>query len=113
MQNIVPAGTQVVSSSEVRIRETGKTLPDPLHAYRVRFVEDSEASLHREQFQILHAVRNSGIGEAEKIEWRNFVIFRCIVGSRAFGLETGCCSSATATCSSRCSPARPEDDAGA
>jgi len=101
MQKTVPAGTQVVASADVQIRETGKTLPsgavgvvvrapaDPMHAYRIRFVDGAETSLVRDDFRILQAVRDSGIGEAQEIDWRNFIIFRCIVGSRAFGLETG------------------------
>jgi predicted nucleotidyltransferase len=99
MQSIVPAGTQIVASGEVRVAETGKTLPagavgvvtrapaDATHAYRIRFVDGSEASLRRDDFRILHAVRDSGIGEAADIDWTKFIIFRCIVGSRAFGLD--------------------------
>lgn len=99
MQRIVPPGTQIVATDDVPIAETGRRLPggavgviirapgDPTHAYRIRFVDGSEASLERDAFRILHAVRESGIGEAEETDWTRFVIFRCIVGSRAYGLE--------------------------
>jgi hypothetical protein len=99
MQKIIPPGTQVVAVADVEIVETGRALPggavgvitrapaDPLHAYRVRFVDGSEATLRRDAFRLLHDVRASSVGEAADVEWRNFVIFRCIVGSRAYGLD--------------------------
>ena len=100
MQRVVPPGTQIVAATSVDVAETGKTLPDgavgvivrapadATHSYRIRFVDGSEASLRRDDFRILHAVRESGIGEAADVDWTKFVIFRCIVGSRAYGLET-------------------------
>ncbi len=99
MQRIVPPGTQIVANDVVRVAETGRTLPggavgvivrapaDASHSYRVRFVDGAEAALKRDEFRILHAVRESGVGEAADIDWTAFVIFRCIVGSRAYGLE--------------------------
>lgn len=99
MQTIIPPGTQIVAVDGVTIAETGRTLPggavgviirapaDATHAYRIRFVDGSEASLRRDAFRILQAVRESGVGESAEIDWSRFVIFRCIVGSRAYGLE--------------------------
>ena len=99
MQKIVPPGTQVVAINDVAVVETGRSLPggavgvitrapaDPAHAYRVRFVDGAESTLKRDEFRILHAVRDSGIGEAAEIDWTEFVIFRCVVGSQAYGLE--------------------------
>ena len=100
MQKIIPPGTQVVANAAVPVLETGGTLPggavgvivrapaDPAHAYRIRFVDGSEAGLARNAFRLLNAVRESGVGEREDVDWRQFVIFRCVVGSRAFGLES-------------------------
>jgi predicted nucleotidyltransferase len=102
MQLIVPPGTRIVAIDRVPIAETGKPLPagavgvivrapaDATHAYRVRFPDATEASLRREEFRIWRAVRESGVGEGipTDIDWDRFVIFRCVVGSRAFGLET-------------------------
>jgi len=96
MQRIVPPGTQIVSAGAVAVAETDKTLPegavgvivrapaDATHSYRIRFVDGSEASLGREDFRILHAVRESGVGEAAEVDWTAFVIFRCIGGSRVW-----------------------------
>ena len=101
MQLILPPGTRVTAVAEVCIAETGATLPagavgvivrapaDATHAYRVRFPDGAEASLRRSELRILKRVRESGVGEASAdIDWNRFVIYRCIVGSRAFGLDT-------------------------
>lgn len=84
----------------VPVAETGTTLPsgavgvivrapaDATHSYRVRFVDGSEATLARGEFGILNDVRESGVGEGDDVDWSRFIIFRCVVGSRAFGLET-------------------------
>lgn len=102
MQLIVPPGTRVVAEDDVVIGETGAMQPagavavivrapaDGTHAYRVRFPDGSEASLKRPAFRILKAVRDSGIGESDSgdADWLQFVIYRCVVGSRAFGLDT-------------------------
>jgi predicted nucleotidyltransferase len=99
MQRIAPPGTQIVAVDSVRVAETGRTLPagavgvivrapaDATHSYRIRFVDGAEAALERDGFRILNAVRESGVGERAEVDWTNFVIFRCLVGSRAYGLE--------------------------
>jgi hypothetical protein len=98
---ILPPGTRVVAVGQVEIPETGKTHPagavgvivrapaDAAHAYRVRFNDGSEASLRRDDLRIWRAVRESGVGEGipDDVDWNAFVIFRCVVGSRAFGLD--------------------------
>jgi hypothetical protein len=102
MQLIVPPGTRIVAEHEVLIGETGLTMPggavgvivrapaDGTHAYRIRFPDGGEASLRRPQFRILKSVRESGLGEGipMDVDWMQFVIYRCVVGSRAFGLDT-------------------------
>jgi len=102
MQLIVPPGTRIVSEHEVLIGETGLTMPggavgvivrapsDGTHAYRIRFPDGGEASLRRPQFRILKTVRESALGEGipVDVDWMQFVIYRCVVGSRAFGLDT-------------------------
>lgn len=99
MQAIIPPGTQIVSTNDIDVLETGRTLPggavgvivrapaDATHAYRIRFVDGAEASLKRDEFRILRTVRDSGMGEAAETDWTEFVIFHCIVGSRAYGLD--------------------------
>lgn len=102
MRLIVPPGTRIVAEGDVVVGETGATMPagavgvivrspsDGTHAYRVRFPDGGEASLRRPEFRILKTVRETGVGEGIPIDvdWMQFVIYRCVVGSRAFGLET-------------------------
>ncbi|MBV9496397.1 MAG: nucleotidyltransferase domain-containing protein [Acidobacteria bacterium] len=102
MQLIVPPGTRVVAEAEVAVLETGATLPagavgvivrapaDGAQAYRIRFPDGAEASLLRAEFRILKSVRESAVGDGEPAEedLLRFVIYRCVVGSRAFGLDT-------------------------
>src|SRR5436305_4183773 len=101
MQLIVPPGTRIVTQAEVAIVETGTALPagavgvivrapaDTTHAYRIRFPDGGEASLRRSEFRIWKSVRESGVESAsDEVDWNEFIIFRCVVGSRAFGLDT-------------------------
>jgi len=99
MQRVVPPGTQVVADRAVQDAGSGRILPigavgvitrapaEPTHEYRIRFVDGAEAGLRREEFLILSAVRESGVGDAQETDWMEFVVFRCVVGSRAYGLE--------------------------
>jgi len=64
---------------------------DHAHAYRVRFVDGTEAALRRTQFAVLRQVQRDQIwsadGVLDEFELMSCVIFRCIVGSRAYGLD--------------------------
>ncbi|MGZ5443302.1 MAG: DNA polymerase beta superfamily protein [Thermoanaerobaculia bacterium] len=58
--------------------------------YRVRFTDASEAGLRRSEFTILKAMKEGGLAGAslgQDVDWNAFVIYRCVVGSRAYGLE--------------------------
>lgn len=94
---ILPVGTKVVVRLGVdgvqgeRRREKGAVgvvVESPLdmtHAYRVRFVEGGEVSLRREELAVLSHWQE---GEPGAIgDYWQFVILRCVVGSRAFGLD--------------------------
>lgn len=102
MSLVVPPGTRIVARHPIVIRETNTQLPegavavivrspaDATHAYRVRFPDASEASLRREEFRILESVKERATTDAEAfadVDWSSFVIYRCVVGSRAFGLD--------------------------
>ena len=99
---VLPPGTRVVMRGTVTIPETGRQLPagavgaivkspaEPDAAYRVRFPDAAEASLTRSQIAILKTVKERGLREAaeeRETGWGQYVIFRCIVGSRAYGLD--------------------------
>src|SRR5215470_13726953 len=100
------AGTQVVSLVEVR--GTNNSLVHPRSAvgvvtrtpagdqkeFLVRFPDGFEASLGPEQIEVLKHFkdrlgRNTGDPNgAEAFDLESLIIYRCVVGSRAYGLAT-------------------------
>jgi predicted nucleotidyltransferase len=97
------AGTQVVSL--VAVRGTNNSLAHPRGAvgvitrtptgdqrhFLVRFPDGFEASLAREQLDVLkHFKDRLPGGESVMVDFdlEKLVIYRCIAGSRAYGLET-------------------------
>ncbi|HVT81834.1 MAG TPA: nucleotidyltransferase domain-containing protein, partial [Phycisphaerae bacterium] len=108
---ILPIGTQVVSRVEIRGAHGRAIHPagavgivvvspgDHLHAYRVRFPDGFEAALRQEEFVPLREYQSwgadtmpAGSGANQEIgvpgDLRKHIIFRCVIGSRAYGLET-------------------------
>lgn len=113
---ILPPGTKVVARVVVRGPDGRQVHPagavgvieaspaDHTHSYRVRFMDDSRASLTRDQVVVLrHYQREQGeqpatdaspgAGDNTVIphpgaDLTRFVILRVVVGSRAFGLST-------------------------
>ncbi|MGE0127487.1 MAG: nucleotidyltransferase domain-containing protein [Blastocatellales bacterium] len=101
---ILPVGTQVVTRVEIRsangdvlcprgaVGEVVKAPDDGSHSYRVRFVNGVEAALQRHEITIRkhyqQAVAQSGEDVLAEFNLYDFVIYRCVVGSRAFGLES-------------------------
>lgn len=100
---ILPEGTQVVTLVEIRdhggaaSRRSGavgkitKSPTDNSHAYVVEFPDGNTASLHRQEIAIRKQVQsivfdnpNAALVDRELHE---HVIYRCIVGSRAYGLD--------------------------
>ncbi len=98
---VLPVGTQVISCHQ--IEETGcikpagavgKILESPANnrgAYTVLFADGSRASIYREQLQIRKHVQNLQFDRQDQaFECDNLyecIIYRCVVGSRAFGLN--------------------------
>ncbi|MBI3272629.1 MAG: nucleotidyltransferase domain-containing protein [Planctomycetes bacterium] len=98
---LVPQGTQVVSRVEVRAGDA--TLPrgavgvvvdapvDATHAYRVRFPDGTETSLRRSEFSIRRSQLRADLQAAgaplDEHDLSSCVIFRCVIGSRAYGLD--------------------------
>lgn len=100
---IYSEGTQVVSLREV-IGAGGRTLhprgsvgviirsPGDLdHSYRVRFPDGVEEALKRDEVVMLAHFKEGEIGDVQITAARSNlydrVIFRCVIGSRAYGLE--------------------------
>jgi uncharacterized protein len=99
---ILPAGTQVVTRVEIKdaagrvlaprgaVGEIVKAPDDGSHSYRVRFTSGVEAALRRHEMTIRKEYQREAARPGEDLlaeyDLYDFVIFRCIVGSRAFGL---------------------------
>ncbi|MGD8451340.1 MAG: nucleotidyltransferase domain-containing protein [Phycisphaerae bacterium] len=100
---IVPPGTQVVSRIGVQAAGSDvqhppgavglivKSPADHTHSYRVRFADGSEATLRRNQFAVLKQLLREQIWSAANVlddyDLLDCVIYRCVVGSRAYGLD--------------------------
>jgi predicted nucleotidyltransferase len=100
----LPAGTQIVLRGEAR-DEQGNILqpagsvgvilaspPDGVSPYLVRFPDGSEVFVFREQLTVRKHLRQDALERAGKealagVNLYEFVIYRCIVGSRAYGLD--------------------------
>jgi uncharacterized protein len=104
---ILPAGTKVVVRTDVRRAPHGQLAHpagsvaviiaspvDAEHSYRVRFTDGYEVSLKREDLVVLkHFQRDSAqmaeIAQPAEYDFRQHVIYKCVVGSRAYGLSHG------------------------
>jgi predicted nucleotidyltransferase len=99
---IIPAGTQIVSRLEIRGSQGACVHPRGVVGiitrtpcghethYLVRFPDGFEASLVRDQFDVLKQFKER-LGNDDPtagFELEPHIIYRCIVGSRAYGLET-------------------------
>lgn len=101
--SILPAGTQVVTRVETTAGggapslsrgEVGVIVKAPIDSvgpYVVRFPDGRQAALHRSDLAIRKQVQREGLGYLDarlaEQDLYQYVIYRCIVGSRAFGLE--------------------------
>jgi uncharacterized protein len=97
---LVPIGTQVVVRHEVRVLKrvipagaVGRVVEAPVdatHSYTVRFPDGANTKLRRTEFAIRKQVQGIPMdGRAASDgadDLQRFVIYRCVVGSQAFGL---------------------------
>jgi hypothetical protein len=64
---------------------------DAQHAYKVSFKDGAEAMLRRNELCILKEFKGEGIETTacgiDFEDWQPFIIYRCVVGSQAFGLS--------------------------
>lgn len=97
---ILPNGTQVVTLTEskvlneTRLHPSGTVgrikaaPPDATHFYLIEFLDGSLVSLKRNEFSIRrHYQTDVALSGAENAGLKDFIIYRCVVGSRAFGLD--------------------------
>jgi hypothetical protein len=100
---IIPVGTQVVSRIEVKNKHNEVICPqggvgviiysptDNSHAYKIRLSNDLEIILNRHEFSIRKQYQKQGLQDASdrlsELNLYDYVIYRCVVGSKAFGLD--------------------------
>lgn len=97
---IVPAGTQIVTLIEAKVYNDNRLQPrgavgkiklsptDAKHSYVIEFADFSTASLKREQFALRKEFQTATATTAlDELDLNQFVIYRCVVGSKAFGLD--------------------------
>lgn len=96
---VLPVGTHVVTRVALHTPAGAVTRPagavgvvvrmpaDPQHAYRVRFPDGAELSLTRADFSVRKQHKSADLAPAER-DWTPYIQYACVVGSRAFGLDT-------------------------
>lgn len=99
---IVPAGTQIVTrvptaATDGTERPRGavgvviESSAGASDSYRVRFLDGTETVLSRHDLAIRKHVQRQGLRRGKAAtgeqEYRPYVIYRCVVGSTAYGLE--------------------------
>lgn len=97
---ILPIGTQIVTLIEVKVLNENRFQPrgtvgviksspkDSTHSYLVEFPDASLALLKRNEFAIRKQFQTeTALNPLEDKDLSKYVIYRCVVGSRAFGLD--------------------------
>ncbi len=101
---IYSVGTQVVALKQVQGSDNKVAHPagavgvvvraprDRTHSYRIRFVDGFEAALQHDNLMLLAEYKQGAINDSDQTLSSHGlfdrVIYRCVVGSRAFGLDT-------------------------
>lgn len=95
---ILPIGTQVVSRVEIRDARgnvvcpagaVGRVVEAPLdgtHAYRVALPDGRVVALSRHGLSIRKQVTAEDLAWVGAVDLRQFVVYRCVIGSQAYGL---------------------------
>lgn len=89
---VLPVGTSIVTRLPTAGHPAGavavivRSPTDPDHAYRVRFPDGNEANLARSGLTVRRHEKNA-LPDAER-DFTPYIQYRCVVGSRAFGLDT-------------------------
>ncbi len=100
---ILPVGTQVVTRVESGRRAGEAPRPrgavgvvvevplDQTHAYTVRFADGGEGRFRRGDLAVRRRLHDENVQEAgsalEEYNLYDYVIYRCVVGSKAYGLD--------------------------
>jgi hypothetical protein len=83
---VIPVGTKVLTRPEGRVGIVTLAPEGADHSYRVRFPDGPERSFRRADLTIFKHVQAELPGATDSTDLYRFVIYRCIVGSTAYGL---------------------------
>lgn len=90
MRVAIPGASGVIPLGSVA--EIVEIPVDPQHAYRVRFPNGHESSAQRSEFALLSRFKSEELAELPSAlterGLRDHVIYECVIGSRAYGLDT-------------------------
>jgi predicted nucleotidyltransferase len=84
---VIPSGTKVLTRTDGRVGMVTHAPGALEHKYRVRFADGKEDSYHRSELTIFKHTDAEVPGGPDVADLQRFVIFRCIVGSTAYGLN--------------------------
>jgi len=84
---VIPTGTKVLTRPRGRVGVVTHAPEAPEHTYRVRFADGPEESFSRGELTIFKHEQAEVPGEVSADELYRFVIYRCVVGSTAYGLS--------------------------
>lgn len=84
---VIPEGTKVLTRPGGRVGVVAHAPSAPEHGYRVRFANGNEESFRRADLTIFKHVHAEVPGGPDSADLYKFVIYRCIVGSSAYGLS--------------------------
>ena len=84
---VIPTGTKVLAKPGGRVGVVMHAPTAPEHGYRVRFPDGCEESFRRADLTVFKHVQAEVPGIPDSSELYRFVIYRCVVGSTAYGLS--------------------------
>ena len=85
---VIPEGTKVLTRPGGRVGIVAHAPSTPEHSYRVRFADGGpEESFRRVDLTIFKHVQDEVPGGPDVTDLYRFVIYRCVVGSTAYGLS--------------------------
>jgi hypothetical protein len=85
---VIPVGTKVLTRADGRVGIVAHTPAAPEHGYRVRFADGEENTYRRNELTIFKHTDAEFPGGPDAEALQRFVIFRCVVGSTAYGLNS-------------------------
>jgi predicted nucleotidyltransferase len=84
---VIPAGTKVLTRPRGRVGVVTHAPATPEHGYRVRFPEGPEETFRRADLTIFKHAQAELPAGPNPAALHRFVIYRCVVGSTAYGLS--------------------------